>query len=120
MSSLAVVQVVDSLQDGGLESVAVNLANLLGARGVRSYLCSTRTSGPLERLLSKGTEHVNLKRNGLMDVRAVLKFVRFLKDSHIDIIHAHGTSLFFSALAGHYDQVQFVHGGLHRCLGTRS
>ena len=94
-----VIQVVDSLQLGGLESVAVNLANLLAERGVRSFLCSTRASGPLATRLSPRVTHLELERKGRIDLAALRRLVGFLRQQQVDIIHAHGTSLFFSALA---------------------
>src|ERR1039457_7260762 len=95
------MQVVDSLEAGGLESVAVNFANLLPGYGVESYICSTRTGGPLESRLTSRQNYVNLQRRGLVDFKAFWRMVGFLRDHKIDIIHAHGTALFFSALAAH-------------------
>ena len=95
----SVIQVVDSLQVGGLESVAVNFANLLPDRGVSSFLCSTRAGGPLERRISDRVRHVSLGRKKRIDLAALRKFLRFIRQHHVDIIHAHGTSLFISAFA---------------------
>ena len=94
-----VIQVVDTLNYGGLESVAVAYANLLAELGVRSYICSTRSSGPFAQRLSGNVIHVNLQREGVIDLRALRLFLSFIREHKIRIIHAHGTSLFFSALA---------------------
>jgi glycosyltransferase involved in cell wall biosynthesis len=96
---IAVLQVVDSLKLAGLESVAANYANLLAGRGVRSCLCSTRASGPLASRLTREVTHLDLRRRGIIDPKALKRLVEFIKLEQIDIIHAHGTSLFFSALA---------------------
>ena len=95
---IAVLQVVDTLKLAGLESVAVNYSNLLAQRGVRSYLCSTRASGPLAANIDRGVGHLLLKRRKLIDLGGLKRFVQFIRLQQIDIIHAHGTSLFFSAL----------------------
>jgi glycosyltransferase involved in cell wall biosynthesis len=99
MRDIGVIQVVDSLQVGGLESVAVNLANRLSERGVRSYLCTTRLDGPLAVRLSSGVEHLSLHRRGLVDPAALGRMIRFIREHQVDLLHAHGSSLFFSALA---------------------
>lgn len=96
---LSVMQVVDSLQLGGLESVAANYANQLAERGLRSCLCSTRASGPLEKRLSSHVAHLKLERKGFIDWVALRRLVRFIREQKVDIIHAHGTSLFISVLA---------------------
>src|SRR5258708_37300781 len=93
------MQVVDSLQLGGMESVAVNFANLLPQRGVRSFLCSTRCGGPLEKRLSNSAEYLDLRRRALIDFAALRRFVRCLNNNRIRILHAHGSALFFSSLA---------------------
>lgn len=95
---IAVLQVVDTLKLAGLESVAANYANLLSERGVRSYLCSTRASGPLAGRLAPGVTHLDLRRSGIIDLKALKRLVEFIRQEQIDVIHAHGTSLFFSAL----------------------
>jgi len=96
---LGAIQVVDSLQLGGLESVAVNLANLLSGREVRSCLCATRMGGPLESCLSDGVQRLSLQRKGLIDPAALRRLVRFIRVNQLALVHAHGTALFFSRLA---------------------
>jgi glycosyltransferase involved in cell wall biosynthesis len=82
-----------------MESVAVNIANLLAQRGIASSICSTRRSGPLQARLSQNVNYLNLERHGLVDCRALRRFIRFLQDQHVDVIHAHGTALFFCSLS---------------------
>lgn len=93
------MQVVDSLNVGGLESVAVNLANRLSERGIRSYLCATRVDGPLEERCSSAVGRLSLHRRGLIDPAALWRLIRFIREHQVDLLHAHGSSLFFSALA---------------------
>jgi len=92
------MQVVDSLLIGGMEMVAVNLANLLAERGMRSYLCCTRLDGPLSERVSPQVERLNLHRRGRFDFAAFGRLARFLRTNQIDILHAHGSSLFLSIL----------------------
>ena len=45
---IKVLQLIDSLQVGGAEVLAVNIANALSKQGLVSHLCATRTEGPLK------------------------------------------------------------------------
>jgi glycosyltransferase involved in cell wall biosynthesis len=94
------MQAVDSLALGGMEAVAVNLANLLAERRMRSFLCFTRAGGPLEERLGPAVTPLGLRRKGLLDLPALRRLARFINERQIDIVHAHGSSLFFCALAG--------------------
>jgi glycosyltransferase involved in cell wall biosynthesis len=100
LKSLAVLQVIDSLAMGGMEAVAVNLANGLAERQMRSFLCFTRAGGPLEERLAPAVTRLDLGRKALLDPAALRRLARFINRHQIDIVHAHGSSLFFSALAG--------------------
>jgi len=99
LKSISVLQVIDSLAVGGMETVAVNLANLLAERGIGSVLCFTRAGGPLEDRLSPSVTRLGLGRKVLLDLSALRRLVGFINQRQINIIHAHGSSLFFSALA---------------------
>jgi glycosyltransferase involved in cell wall biosynthesis len=99
VSKIAVMQVVDSLQVGGLESVAVNLANRLSERGIGSFLCTTRMDGPLGERLSTAVGHLSLHRRGLIDPAALRRLIRFIREHQVELLHAHGSAFFFSSLA---------------------
>lgn len=90
---------VDTLVPGGLERVAVNLANGLPAASFRSHLCTTRSEGPLEGLLSPAVGRLRLSRAGRFDVGALRRLVLYLRAHDIRLIHAHGTSLFLAVAA---------------------
>jgi glycosyltransferase involved in cell wall biosynthesis len=94
------MQVIDSLALGGMETAAVNLANLLAERQMRSFLCFARAGGPLEKRLLPGVTRLGLGRKALLDPAAVHRLARFINQRQIAIVHAHGTTLFLSALAG--------------------
>ena len=99
MRDFAVMQVIDSLQVGGAESVAVNLANRLSERGVKSFLCTTRADGPQAKRLSSAVGHLSLHRRGFIDAAAVVRLIRFIREHQVDLLHVHGTALSFSSLA---------------------
>lgn len=104
MRPQSIIQVVDSLGIGGMESVAVNFANLLAERGIQSSLCCTRHSGPLVNRLSSSVILLDLKRTGLVDLRALRRFIKFLDQQRVQVIHAHGTAIFFCSLARMFDR----------------
>lgn len=95
----SVVQVIDTLEAGGAERVAVNIANWLAQNGHRSYLCVTRRGGPLETEIDSRVQVIRLNRRGRFDGKAVIRFARFIFREKIDIIHAHSTSLFLAIIA---------------------
>jgi glycosyltransferase involved in cell wall biosynthesis len=101
-SKLGVMQVVDSLDLGGTETVAVNLANRLPRARYRSYLCSTRTgrdSSALASVLQEDVHHLALNRKSKLDISAMIRFRRFIRNENIRLLHIHGTSIFFGRLA---------------------
>jgi glycosyltransferase involved in cell wall biosynthesis len=101
-SKLGVMQVVDSLDVGGTETVAVNLANRLPRDRFRNYLCSTRAGrngSSLASTLSNDVHHLALNRTGRLDLSAMLRFRKFIRDENIQLLHVHASSLFFGRLA---------------------
>ena len=99
MKQIGVLQVCDSLATGGMERVAVNLANALPQDRYRSHLCSTREEGQMAEFVQPHVGRICLHRCKRFDVAALRKFIGYIRDNEIQIIHAHGTSVFFSILA---------------------
>ena len=50
---LKVIQIIDSLNVGGAEVIAVNIANGLSKEGVESHICTTRKEGLLKSNIDK-------------------------------------------------------------------
>ena len=99
LSDVGVVQVVDTLEYGGLERVAVTLANELAARGVRSHLCATRKGGSQRPAVSRDVGLQILGRKRSTSLAPLLGFVQFLRRNRIQVVHAHGTAIFFAGAA---------------------
>lgn len=95
---LRVLQILDTLDAGGAERLAVHLANQLAANGFGSYVCTTRRPGSLVRELDPRVEHVDLGRTRRIAPGALLRLWAFVRNHRIDIVHAHSTSLFAGAL----------------------
>lgn len=96
---MRVLQVVDSLATGGAERVAITLANGLIGHIDASHLCATRTEGPLTGTVSADVGYVCLRRRRRIGFRALWALRSYVRDHEIDLIHAHGSSVYFSAVA---------------------
>jgi len=95
---MKVLQLVDSLQTGGAEKMAVHCANALTNLSVTSFLCTTRLEGPLKDEIDARVNFLFLERRFIFDRRALLKLSTFIRQNEIDIIHAHGSSFFIAFL----------------------
>jgi len=98
---IRVMQITDTLYAGGKERVAVDLANLLPRARYESYLCTTRREGPLADLVQSDVGRLRLERKRSFDTRSLRRFLRFIRQKDIDILHAHGPSLFIAAIASY-------------------
>ncbi len=103
MTPVGVMQVTDSLLPGGLERMAVNIANSLPRARFLSHLCTTREGGPLEVLVNGDVRRVDLRRRSTADREAFRRFTGYIRENDIRILHAHGTSLFIAAAASLYN-----------------
>lgn len=95
---IGVLHLVDSLASGGTEHVAVKLMNNLSQDRYRAYLCASRQAGPLQSQIQRHVTFYDLRRKGRFDVNAIMRLVRFIHREHIDIIHAHSSSLFLGTV----------------------
>lgn len=95
---MKVLQLIDSLQAGGAERVAVNYANALVSRIETSYLCATREEGILKESLSKEVQYLFLNKKSTLDVKAISTLSRFVKYHSITMIHAHASSFFMATI----------------------
>jgi glycosyltransferase involved in cell wall biosynthesis len=99
MSQVRVMHMIDTLDAGGAERVAVNLANVMPRDRFRTYLCTTRREGPLAELLAPDVGRLNLERKRTLQWRAIRRLVSFVRREQIQILHAHEYSLFFAVVA---------------------
>lgn len=95
---LRIVQLIDSLEAGGAERMAVNYANTLADEIAYSALVTTRKEGALKAQLSDEVGYLFLNKQGRLGLGAVRKFRNFIKQHKIDFIHAHSTSFFTAVL----------------------
>jgi glycosyltransferase involved in cell wall biosynthesis len=103
-----VLQLIDSLETGGAERIAVNLANALAEKGIGSHLCASRKSGPLENFISPKVEKLFLNRKNLFDIAAIIDLINYTRDNKIDIIHAHYNSFFIATITKLFCKIKIV------------
>lgn len=94
-----VLQLVDTLNTGGAERVAVNLANLLPPEEWRSFLMTSRSGGPLESEIQTTVSVTHLNRRRRFDLRTFRSLRQFIRFNQVRIIHAHAASLFLGVMA---------------------
>lgn len=93
---MKVLQLIDSLNIGGAERMAVNMANAFNDNNIDNVLICARTSGPLEKFIPEGTKFVELKKSSSFDLLAFMKLVRIIKAESPNVIHAHSTSIYWA------------------------
>lgn len=96
--NIRVIQLIDSLDPGGAERMAVNLANELVDKIDLSGIVVTRKEGDLKAQLDKKLPYLFLNKKGKIDLKAIFTFKKFLKKYQITHIHAHSSSWFFAVL----------------------
>jgi glycosyltransferase involved in cell wall biosynthesis len=95
---MRVVQLIDSLEAGGAERMAVNIANGLCNQLSFSSLVTTRKEGALKKNIQNNVFYSFLGKKSTFDIKSILKFRAFIRTNNIDIIHAHGSSYFYAIL----------------------
>jgi glycosyltransferase involved in cell wall biosynthesis len=95
---MRIVQIIDSLEAGGAERMAVNYANALADMIEFSGLIVTRSEGVLKQQINSNVNYFFLNRLYTFDVKAIYKLRRFCISNSITHIHAHSTSFFLATL----------------------
>lgn len=96
---IGVMQLIDTLDIGGAERVAVNIANCLPQDRYRSFLCATRRGGQLAELIEPQVKYCCLCRKTRIDLFALSKLIRYIRENDIQLLHAHSTSIVTANLA---------------------
>ncbi|NEV93926.1 glycosyltransferase family 4 protein [Psychroflexus sp. YR1-1] len=97
-NNLRVLQLIDSLEAGGAERMAVNLANALVGNVEFSGLVATRREGDLKHSISPQVNYLFLDRKKRIDFNALVRLRNFAEQHSITIVHAHATSFFMAFL----------------------
>jgi len=111
------MQLTDTLDVGGEERVAVNLANHLPRKQYELYLCTTRRDGHLAKEIAPDVGRLRLNRQMRLDLNAIRRLAFFSKTHQICILHAHGSAIFMALAASFLYPIPVViwhqHSGLY-------
>lgn len=95
---MRVVQIIDSLEAGGAERMAVNYANALAKQVEFSGLVVTRKEGSLVNQIDEGVSYLFLNKKKSLDFKALFKLYSFVLKNRVTHIQAHSTSFFLAFL----------------------
>jgi glycosyltransferase involved in cell wall biosynthesis len=95
---MRILQIIDSLEAGGAERMAVNYANALSGKVEFSGIVATRLEGPLLKQINDKVSYLFLDKKRSCDLKALLRLKTFVKTNKITVIQAHGTSFFTAFL----------------------
>jgi len=99
VKTVKVMHITDTLIAGGKERVAVNLSNLLQTENYQGHLCTTRSEGPLDLEVRHTVGRLRLFRKRRFDFLSLVRLTSYIRVQQIDVLHAHGPSLFMAILA---------------------
>ena len=85
--NMKILQVIDILEVGGAERVAVDLSNILYENGMNITFLSLQHKGPLAVNLHPSIPHLELNRTSVFSLKSLIRFIRITK--LFDIIHIH-------------------------------
>ncbi|WP_291142673.1 glycosyltransferase [Flavobacterium sp. UBA7680] len=95
---MRIVQLIDSLESGGAERMAVNYANALSKEITFSGLIATRKEGELIHQISENVSYLFLNKKRKIDFKVIFKLRRYILENKVTIIHAHSSSFFTAVL----------------------
>ncbi|CAM4305184.1 glycosyltransferase [Flavobacterium terrigena] len=95
---MRIVQLIDSLEAGGAERMAVNFANALSEKIAFSGILATRKEGVLKQEIKHINTYTFLGRKNKFDINAIFLASKYIKTNKVEIVHAHSSSYFFGVL----------------------
>jgi glycosyltransferase involved in cell wall biosynthesis len=115
---MRVLQIIDSLDSGGAERMAVNYANALAEKIEFSGIVVTRVEGVLQNQLDTKVFYSFLDKKSTLDFSSIQILKKIVLTNKIDILHVHGTSFFTAFLLKmSYFKIRIV---FHEHYGGRS
>lgn len=95
---MRILQLIDSLDVGGAERIAVNYANALSSRITFSGLVATRKGGALSSRINENVFFKCLHKRFTFDLCSIVRLRSLCIANNVEWIHAHGTSYFTAFL----------------------
>lgn len=119
---MRIVQIIDSLEIGGAEKMAVNYANALAKRIEFSGLVATRAEGNLKSQLNKSVAYLYLNKKSTLDFGAAFRLKKYCKDNKVEFLQPHSSSYFIALLVKFiYPKIKIVwhdHNGLSEFISS--
>jgi glycosyltransferase involved in cell wall biosynthesis len=120
---MRIIQIIDSLEVGGAEKMAVNYANALSKKIEFSGLIATRAEGNLKNQLHKEVSYLFLNRKKVIDFSAVFRLRKFCKENNVDYLQPHSSSYFIALIVKiSYPKIKLIwhdHNGLSEFISTQ-
>ncbi|MCC6186541.1 MAG: glycosyltransferase [Chitinophagaceae bacterium] len=123
---MVIIQMIDNLDAGGAEIVAVNFATLLhNLEGVEVILVVSRggVDGQLMEKIHPKLKVELLHKRTVFDYKAFKKLINIFKNNDIKLVHAHSTSFFWPTILKPFFKFKIVwhdhFGGKINNLGIR-
>lgn len=120
---MRIVQIIDSLEIGGAEKMAVNYANALSHRIEFSGLVTTRAEGKLKNELLNTVSYLFLNKKSTLDLGAVFRLKHYCKKNKVEFLQPHSSSYFTAFLVKLiYPKVKIIwhdHNGLSEFISTQ-
>jgi glycosyltransferase involved in cell wall biosynthesis len=120
---MRIVQIIDSLEVGGAEKMAINYANALSTRIEFSGLVATRAEGFLKNQLSDSVSYLFLKKTKTLDFSAALRLKKYCEENKVNFLQPHSSSYFIALLVKLiYPKIQIIwhdHNGLSEFISTQ-
>ena len=95
---MKILQLIDTLEPGGAERMAVNISNLLAENKFEVLLCAARAKGAFANQVNSLVKVECLHKRHVLDIRAFCKLYSIIKKNKIQIIHAHSSSVIWATL----------------------
>ena len=119
---MRIVQIIDSLEIGGAEKMAINYANALSGSIDFSGLVATRAEGNLKHQLSNSVSYLFLKKKSTLDFGAVFRLKKYCKENKVEYLQPHSSSYFMALLVKFfYPKVKILwhdHNGLSEFISS--
>jgi glycosyltransferase involved in cell wall biosynthesis len=90
--------IVDSLEMGGAERMAVSIVNSISNLSHDVSLIVMRKSGPLEKRILPKVLFLILGKKNSYDIISFFRFRRYINSGNFDIIHAHSSTVIWAIL----------------------
>jgi glycosyltransferase involved in cell wall biosynthesis len=98
ITKMRILQLIDSLEAGGAERMAVNYANGLAKQIDFSGIVASRKEGPLLKQIDEEVSYLFLNRKRVIDFKALYLLRNYVVLHNVTLVHAHSTSFFLAFL----------------------